>query len=55
MGSIVTYTKKQASVSEGKQKGGVEYTAKGNRLYRFTPVSKEELERLRVPTYRYLL
>ncbi|MDR0865882.1 MAG: hypothetical protein LBO74_13265 [Candidatus Symbiothrix sp.] len=32
-----------------------EYTAKGNRLYRFRPISKEELEKLRVHTYPYLV
>jgi hypothetical protein len=33
----------------------IEYTANGNRLYRFRTVSRKELEKLRVPSYSYLL
>ncbi|OAV67014.1 hypothetical protein Barb4_02665 [Bacteroidales bacterium Barb4] len=33
----------------------IEFTAKGNRLYRFTPVTEEERKRLRVDVYPYLL
>jgi hypothetical protein len=54
MGSIVSHTKKRATIPTGKVSKS-EYTPKGNKLYHFTSVSKEELERLRVPSYRYLL
>jgi hypothetical protein len=54
MGSAIAYTKKESPAL--KQKADIiEYTSKKNRLYRFTPVTKEELERLRVPSYPYLL
>jgi hypothetical protein len=55
MESIVVHTKKQASVPVRKAEGEIEYTEKGNKLYRFSIVSKEELEKLRVPVYRYIL
>jgi hypothetical protein len=44
------------SVSTGEVKTkAIEYTAKGNRLYRFKTVPQKELEKLRVPSYSYLL
>jgi hypothetical protein len=50
-------SKKQTSDKQDKESvfSSDEFTAKGNKIYKFTSVSKEEIERLRVPTYEYLL
>jgi hypothetical protein len=59
MGSVAVHTnKKMFGSKEETDKDGndvIEYTPKGNRLYRFTTVTEEERDRLRVPTYPYLL
>jgi hypothetical protein len=56
MKPIETYTKHRSSNSKKERdKNCIEYTTKGNRLYHFTVVSKIELEKIRIPTYSYLL
>ncbi|MDD4189995.1 MAG: hypothetical protein PHI28_01575 [Mangrovibacterium sp.] len=55
MGSVRQYSKKQTAGSGKAREKDAEYTSKGNRLYRFRVVSKEELEKLRIPIYSYLL
>jgi hypothetical protein len=54
MGTAVTHTKKESSALKRKA-DIVEYTDKGNRRVIFTPVSKEERERWRVPSYDYIM
>ncbi|GHT76359.1 hypothetical protein FACS189413_09630 [Bacteroidia bacterium] len=52
----MTNTQKQLFGSKQEtDKEVIEYTAKGNRIYHFKTITKEELEKVRIPTYSYLL
>jgi hypothetical protein len=53
-GNTVRKERHEAKQKETKTKT-IEYTVNGNRLYRFRIVSRKELEKLRVPSYSYLL
>jgi hypothetical protein len=56
MGSISTHTKKRITVSTPKTDVNIlDLTSKNQKRMTFTPVTKEERERLRVPTYAYIL
>ena len=55
MGNLIKKDKQKPYTHAEASTSTIEYTAKGNKRYRLTPISKEDRERLRVNVYSYLL